>query len=244
MEKEKKVKKNEVSKSNVKDKKVASSKNTGAKKNSTVKKASSKKVVSSKVTPKKDMEVKAEVIAKKDIKKEKKKVNKVKFETTEQVEFRNFLVIILVVCFLVLGLYLFTRAFITKDLFTSDSTEDEVQAGEVNYDITSMGQILNRPYDEYYVAIYDSEGDYYSDMYYMVYNYNAKDEHLHIYTVDLNNYLNSSYYDPDNVNTKAKELEDIKVGDITLLKIKDGKISKYIVDFSKMEKELGVQFLM
>lgn len=235
MEKEKKVNKNKASSSSTKDKKVTTSKKSETKKSPAV-----KKITSSKVASKGKEKIKAEVVTKKDTKKIKKIDKKIKYQTSEQAEFKSFLLVFLVVAVLVAALYVFTRAFVTKDLFTSDTTDEEIQAGVVNYDVTSMGQILNRPYDEYYVAIYDSEGDYSSDMYLMVYNYSAKDEHLHIYTVDLNNYLNSSYYDPENENTKAKELEDIKLGDITLLKIKDGKISKYIVDFSKMEKELDV----
>ena len=34
--------------------------------------------------------------------------------------------------------------------------------------------------------------------------------------------------------------DDIRFGDMTLVKIKNGKISKYIVDYAAMKKELGV----
>ena len=33
----------------------------------------------------------------------------------------------------------------------------------------------------------------------------------------------------------------MKVGDITLVKVKNGKIEKYIVDYAKMQKELGIE---
>ena len=53
--------------------------------------------------------------------------------------------------------------------------------------------------------------------------------------------MNKKYYDPANVNTKVKTYsDDIRFGDMTLVKIKNGKIVKYIVDYEKMEKELGV----
>ena len=160
--------------------------------------------------------------------------------TTEQKEIRNLCIVILVVVLCVGGIYLLTRAFVTKDLF-DDNKDEEVIAGSINYDVTIMGQILNRPYDEYYVAIYNSEElDYATDMEILVGNYSAAKEHLHIYTVDLSNVMNIDYYDPENVNTKEKDLKDLKVGDITLLKIEDGKINKFIVDYAKMEKELGL----
>ena len=180
---------------------------------------------------------------KKEIKNKKTKIKKQNYRTSEQDEMIKFVVVILVVLLSVGAIYLFTRAFITKDLFedkTNETTEN-VQEGTVNYDVAIMGQILNRPYKQYYVLIYDSQGDYNSDMTSLIFNYSSKKEHKHLYTVDLNNNFNKDYYDPANVNLKATELKDIKVGDITLIKVKNGKIDKYIVDYAKMQKELGVE---
>lgn len=175
----------------------------------------------------------------------KKKVKKttVKYKTAEQDEIVKFFVVVLVVLLCVGAIYLLTRAFVTKDLFNKDESKvEEVISGEINYEVAIMGQILNRPYKEYYVAIYNQEeGDYIADMANLVYKYGKKEKHKHIYTVNLANKLNADYYDPEKVNTKAQKLEDIKVGDITLIKVKNGKIVKYLVDLSKMEKELGVE---
>lgn len=177
--------------------------------------------------------------------KEKKKVKniKVKYQTAEQEEIKKFIIVVLVVLLCVGAIYILTRAFVTKDLFKSgDEETKEVIPGVVNYEVAIMGQILNRPYDEYYVVIYNQqEGDYISDMSTMVYNYTKKEKHLHMYTVDLSNVMNSDYYDPENVNVNAKTLNEIKVGDITLIKVKNSKINKFIVDYSKMLKELGIE---
>lgn len=169
--------------------------------------------------------------------------NKMNYKTAEQEEVRNFIIVIVVVLLCVGAIYLLTRAFVTKDLFGSkeDAVTEEVTPGVVNYDVAIMGQLLNRPYKEYYAVIYDSEGDYMYDMYSLVYSYTSSNEKaLHVYTIDLANTLNDGYYDPENVNTKAKTLDELKVGDITLVKVKNGKISKIIVDYSKMQKELGI----
>ena len=58
---------------------------------------------------------------KKDVVKNK-KVNssKVNYRTSEQDEMIKFVIVILVVLLCVGGIYLFTRAFITKDLFKED----------------------------------------------------------------------------------------------------------------------------
>lgn len=168
--------------------------------------------------------------------------NKVTYRTSEQDEMIKFVIVILVVLLCVGGIYLFTRAFVTKDLFKDDTnTAETVKEGTVNYDVAIMGQLLNRPYKQYYAVIYDSTGDYAYDMYSLVTSYTALKEHKHIYTIDLSNELNKAYYDVENVNTKAKTVAEMKVGDITLVKVKDGKIEKIIVDYAKMQKELGIK---
>lgn len=178
---------------------------------------------------------------KKEVVKNKKVKNKVNYRTSEQDEMIKFIIVILVVLLCVGGIYLFTRAFVTKDLFKEENkTSEVVQEGTVNYDVAIMGQLLNRPYSEYYVIIYDAGGEYMYDMSSLVSSYNALEKHKHIYTIDLGNELNASYYSPEEVNTKAKSLEEIKLGDTTLIKVKDGKINKYIVDYEKMKSELGV----
>lgn len=175
--------------------------------------------------------------------KKKNTVNKINYNTTEQEEIKKFLIVIVVVLALCGVMYLLTRAFVTKDLFNKEEEQtEEVTSGQVDYNVAIMGQILNRPYDEYYVAIYNaSNGEYIGDMATLLYNYSAKEKHLHVYTVDLSNTLNSEYYDPENVNKKAQTVADIKVGDITLLKIKNKKIVKYIDAYEAMKKELKVE---
>lgn len=167
-------------------------------------------------------------------------VGKMNVQTTEQIELKNFILVILVVVICVAGLYLVTRAFVTKDLIPKEE-EQTVIAGEVNYDVAIMGQLLNRPYKEYYVVIYDSNGSHFTDMAALTAAYKDLKDHKHIYTIDLANKLNDGYYAPEEVNTKAKKLSEIKLGDTTLIKVKDGKINKYIVDLEKMKKELGVK---
>lgn len=176
---------------------------------------------------------------KKNVKKVKSSAKKLKIKTTEQSELKSFLVVVLVVIGCVLGLYIVTVAFVAPK--ETEKTKEEV-AGEVNYDVAIMGQLLNRPYDEYYAVVYDTNGDYMYEMSALVAAYNAKDKHKHMYTIDLGNKLNESYYNPEKASTKpVKKLEDLKVGDVTLIKVKKGKISKIITDMEKMKKELDVK---
>lgn len=180
-----------------------------------------------------------------------KQCNKIKFETAEQAEVKKFFIVILVVLCCVGAVYLFTRAFVSKDLFKGKEEEtEEIQDGSVNYDVAIVGQIFNRPYSDYYVIIYNqNEGEYMSDMANIVSQYSALEDEdkLHMYNVDLSNDLNKSYYDVENENKSAKTLEELKLGDKTLLRIKKNKktgnleISKYITDIDAMKKELGIK---
>lgn len=169
------------------------------------------------------------------------KQKKVKYRTAEQDEMLKFLGVIAVVVVCVALLYVLTRVFVTKDLFNKEETKtEETVQGSVNYSVTSVGQILNRPYDEYYVFVYDTTGDYATDMNSLLTKYNSKEKKLHAYKVDLSNYLNKEYYKPKEVNEKASAVADFKFGDITLIRVKNGKIDKYLTDYSKMQTELAV----
>ena len=166
-------------------------------------------------------------------------MKKEKIRTAEQEEMFRFICVILVVVIICAGVYLLTRAFVTKDLFKKEE-ETKVVEGTVNYDVALVGQILNRPYDNYYVFVYKKDGDSASQMSSMIYQYKAKEKSLHTYTVDLSNNMNSKYYAPDKENTKATSVDDFAFGETTLIKVKEGKVEKYIVDVEKMQKELGL----
>lgn len=167
---------------------------------------------------------------------------KISYKTEEQKEITRLIIIIVVVAILVLGAYFLTRAFVTKDLFTHKTNAEEVvQPGTVSYDVAIVGTMLNRPESEYYVVIYDTNNvDYAPEMLNTITSYKSKKNHLQVYTVDLSNNFNVSFYDAENVNLEAENVADMRFGDLTLLKVKNGKITKSITDLTKIKKELDV----
>ena len=244
----------EVKKKSKTDNKNNTAKKTTKKsvsKKSTVKKTEPKKVDSKKVSNETVKDIKKDVVKesnddkviKKAIKQEKIKIN---YNTEESNEIKRFLIVILVVLCLAGCIYLVTRAFVTKDLFDKETTTDDTFVGEIDNNAAIFGTMLNRSESSYYVAIYDCvEGEYIYDMSSMISSYNSKEEHLHLYTIDLSDHLNKNYYDPENENVNAKTLDEVKVGDITLIKVTTDKkgnkqISKYLVNLEDMKKELGV----
>jgi len=169
--------------------------------------------------------------------------NKISYKTEEQKEIGKLVAIIVVVTIFVVGAYLITRAFVTKDLFTKPEEEQKtVVPGEINYDVAIVGTILSYDqYKEYYVAVYDSENTKFAgDMISIVTSYTGKKKHLHLYTVDLSNKYNKDFYDPDHVKLDTNKVEDLRFGDVTLLKVQKGKIVKAITDLGKIKKELNV----
>lgn len=164
---------------------------------------------------------------------------KISYQTEEQKELFHFFIVLGVIVVFVLAFYFISKAFIwDKSLF-----EVNYVAGEVNYDRAIVGTMFNRPEKEYYVMAYDesvSKAVYYSSL---STNYTTnKDGALKVYHLDLQNVLNSSYYvgSDGESNRKATKPSEIKLKDLTLIKIQNGKIVKYLENITDIEKELAV----
>ena len=173
-----------------------------------------------------------ENVTEKDLRKIVRKTNR----TEEQKEIKKFIIILLGVILVVVAFYFFTKDVVKKD------SEQKKEKTEVtfNYNRIIMGELFNRPYDEYYALIYNTE-DLQANYYYSLFsNYSAKENSLKIYTVDLNDEMNKKFYNKNNSNPNAKSLEDLQVSNLTLIKIKDKKINKYIEKEEDIRSELGL----
>ena len=119
------------------------------------------------------------------------------------------------------------------------SFDDTAQAGEIDYSKVSVGTMLTKNEKNYYVLIYDS-ADNNAGLYSLLKaDYSAKEDALSIYFCDLSNSLNSKYKS-DNTNPKATKIEELALGDITLIKVSNAKISKYVEGFDNIKKELNI----
>ena len=173
-----------------------------------------------------------------------KKIKQEKYRSEQQEEIIKLVKVLVAVVLVVLIIYLFTRIFITKDLFNSTSENTEVKEGAINYETTIIGQMFNKQEKEYYVAIYDSESN---DA--MIYStiislYQSSENAKKIYLVDLKNEtFNKKYYTEDEaeINLNTMDLNKFKVGDLALLKITNNKISKTIQNKDDFAKELTVK---
>lgn len=168
----------------------------------------------------------------------KKRMKPVRYVSEETRELRKFIIILLSIIAIVIVVYGISKVLI-KD--KDETTGNDVTAGVVDYDIVSIGTMLNRNIDEYYVMIYDandSNAVLYSSM---INKYISKEKAKKIFFCDLGNKLNSEYYAKDkDSNPKAKSINELALKELTLIKVKNGKIVKYIEDVDTMKKELDI----
>lgn len=171
-----------------------------------------------------------------------KKNKKIKYETEEQKEVKRFIYVLLGLILVVVGIYFFTRIFITKDLLNNKTNEVTYTEGTINYDVAIVGNMLNRPYEEYYLIAFDSEGtkvNYYNTLASM---YMSVEKSLKLYHIDLANELNKKYVATDeNISEKFESIDKLKLGEVTLIKVKNKKVTKFITSIENIEKELAVK---
>ena len=121
-------------------------------------------------------------------------------------------------------MYLIT-VLILKKSSTDYITKDE-ESTSIQYSEILAGTSFNKKDSEYLVLFYDMDEDNtYADL---ISNYEAKDEHLSIYYVDLSNALNKSVISEEESNKEAKSVEELKINGATLIKFTNNSISEYI----------------
>lgn len=164
------------------------------------------------------------------------KVKETKYKSETEEEIIRFLIILGVVIVFVIGVYFVSRLIVNN---RNKPAEDASTPGEIDYSTISVGTIFNRPYTEYYVMVYDKDDTnaaYYSAL---ITQYQKNQDATKMYFCDLSNSLNSSYIaDEGKSNPLAKTIDELAFGDITLLKIKNGKITKYIETVKEIETVL------
>ena len=167
-----------------------------------------------------------------------KKISNSKVLTDEQIQIRSFFIILVIIVALVVGLYFLSKVIVNKNDTNTNTTQKEDV--KIAYDIASVGMILNRPYDEYYVMVYDStitDAMYYSSL---ITRYTNKEDSLKIYFVDLNNRLNKEYASNKETGNNAvtNNVSDFSFGKVTLLRVKNSSVVSYYEDIDTIESIL------
>jgi hypothetical protein len=146
-------------------------------------------------------------------------------------EIRNLIIITVVVIALALGLY-----FLTDKVLSKDTTSDTI--ADIDYTTCLIGNMFNRPYDEYYVFAFSSEDENASNYSSLISTYEKKDKALKIYKVDLDDNFNKSAVS-ETSNKKPANASDVKIKNSALIHIKNGKVVNYYESSSDYEKVLS-----
>ena len=147
---------------------------------------------------------------------------------------KQFIITLMILIIIVLGIYLFTKLFVTKE--DTDTTTTDVDY--INPKMAIVGTMLKKSEDNYYVILYNTEDDDASTYAALLNKYSAKDDYVTTYRVDLSNPMNSKYIaEGSDINTQSDTLSDLRFGAITLLEVKNGKIIDSFESVESIEKE-------
>jgi hypothetical protein len=160
------------------------------------------------------------------------KLKNQKYESEDIKEAKSLIIITIVIVLLAIGLYFLTSKILNKKASTTDSDV------EFDYSVCTVGTLFNRPYTEYYVFLYDSTSDDAIQYQSLTSSYEAKDEAIKIYTVDLSANLDQKYLS-ETSNHKPANPSEVQINSSALILIKDGKVSKYYENISDYEKVLN-----
>lgn len=160
----------------------------------------------------------------------------------EQAEIRRFGLTV-VALFVIVGLVFVFTKYVINDGDINIVVFDSVE-GQVNYNVVSVGTMLGKADEEYYVYAYSSE-DVKVVSYQIVaslYTSQTDVDVLPVYYLDIDNIFNESYLETDEnpENVDAANIDELALGDLTLIRVKNGKIVEYITDFEDIEEELAV----
>ncbi len=181
---------------------------------------------------KKNKEIKTKEIKTKEIKTKEIKTELIKDVDDNTNQIKKFIIILAGVAIVSVLLYFVSTKFLVGDGVEKPEEEKEVTISDT---VIDGGHVFNRPYDEYYVFAYDREG--LEEPIYTSLIDNAGDDKGKIYYLDLGTKLNKQYV-KEETNPKATKPSELAMKTPTLIKIKNGKIVKYLEDLESIEKEL------
>ncbi len=162
-------------------------------------------------------------------KSESKKIEK---QFSEDVSFGSAIQLIIVVFVILLVFYLLTVVILSKKDSSIVSNHASIQ-----YTKILAGESFNQKEKDYYVFYYSMNDDSATNYADLISNYRDKEDHLPIYTVDLNEGLNKRYLS-DTENKVAEKASQLKLKGTTLIHFKDHKINEYIT--SSFENYLDI----
>lgn len=169
---------------------------------------------------------------KKSVKRER---NKVDYTITTENGPKSFLFNLLGVLVFIGVMYLGVLGMGALGAFDKGYTKPVKGEVTIDYENILIGTVFNRNEKVYYV-LFDEYSNNKQDSYvYYLATTKLKDR---VYVVDMSKPENASYLSEES-NPKAKKSSDLKINDVTLVKITNGKIANYITGSEEIEKYIN-----
>ncbi len=138
------------------------------------------------------------------------------------------IIVVVGVLLFLLAFYLLTLFILNKDKDFDKNDTDKAEVS-ISYDDIMIGRSLSMGDGEYLVIFYDkSNEDISSTFSSLVSSYNAKEEHLKIYTVDMSKAFNSNNITDGESNKSPERASDFAINGPTLVKVSENKVVEYI----------------
>lgn len=160
--------------------------------------------------------------------------NKNKEVTSDQDKIKSSLFTLIGVLVFIGGVYGLVLLMENGGLFEEGYTKPTKDAVEISSEYISAGSTFTRDMNEYYV-LFDDFSSLKNDSYI---SYLVGKSDIKVYKVDMSKPENKEY-SSDSSNPNARNASDLKISDITLIRIKNGKIVNYIESSSKIEEYLS-----
>ena len=116
--------------------------------------------------------------------------------------------------------------FLTTKTLSDNPKSTESSSTSISYDTVNVGNIFNRPYEEYYVMAYDFDASNAYEYTNAVLAYKSESTSIKIYSLDLGLKQNNDHVG-DKSNKSAKTASEVMFNGPTLIKISNGKIKNY-----------------
>lgn len=152
-------------------------------------------------------------------------------EDTDQI--RKFIFILCGVALVALMLYFVSSKYLIKDGVSKDNISNPET---ISYNNVNVGNVFNRPYDEYYVFAFDPDSLDASIYSSLMNSFDTKKAKMYFLNMGLE--VNQKAKS-ESGNKTAKNSNELKLKEPTLIKIKKGSIDKYLESREEIEKELS-----
>lgn len=133
-------------------------------------------------------------------------------------------------------MYLVTTLILKKSddrQYQSENTKTSIQ-----YDEILLGTTFDKKDKEYLVLFYNMDTDTKGIYGNAISDYEAKEEKIPIYYVDLSNSMNKSCLSSES-NKEATKASELKINDVTLIKFSNNEIKEYITGYNSIIEYLN-----